>query len=229
MLISYLYIWINSALKFTSKRNYLLITSFTFILFLIFYDSTGTDWDTYNLYITNKSLPLYFEPGFVLLLQLARFLQSYIIVLLFILVVSLISIESFSKNHKIFPKWIIILSIIPIFLPLFGGAIRQALALMIVLYGFNSKHFIYCILIAMSFHYSAIVFLPIYLLTKISITYKSSILFLFFGLIIAYYTIIYTPFLFQIFKAGDYYIQSGTINPVKEIFITIEFCTFSLN
>lgn len=222
MIYSFLTLWLSSALKILNNRNLLFTLLICFIQFFLLFNSEGTDWDTYKHYVYNPSANLYFEPGFSLLIIISRALSSFNFILLIISFLFLFGISSFKNKYNFIPNWLIILSIFPIFLPLFSGALRQALALCLIIVGFSRKSFFPFILVASFFHYSALLFLPVYLLKKFKIKERTKLIVLIFGLM-AFLVISYrSPLIYLYLKSGDFYIQEGTVGGFKDVLIVIE-------
>lgn len=222
MIGSYLVFWFLSLFRVCKRQNFFFISIFILFIFIFTFNSDGTDWETYKEYVSDPFKSLYFEPGFNFLISISRKIDSFYFLIIFIYSLYTISLYIFSKKISEIPFWLISLSIFSCFLPLFSGALRQALALVIVLFGYSRSRPIFFFIMACLFHYSAAIFIPIYLLcnSKYSVTFKIIVsIFVFFIFSILIFKI---PSLYQIAKAGDSYILEGTTGGVKDNFIIIE-------
>jgi hypothetical protein len=222
MISSFLFQWILSFYRIIKRKNFVFFYFFSFLVFFFTFNSAGTDWDTYKDYISDPLKPLYFEPGFNILIFLFRKFESFYFLVFSICVFFIFALQSFSKKFDEIPFWLVSLTIFSCFLPLFSGALRQALALAIVLFGFSRSRPIFFFVLACLFHYSAAIFVPIYFLSvsNFSIKFKfiGSIIFFF----ISSFLLFKIPSIYQIAKAGDSYIIEGTTGGIKDIFIFFE-------
>jgi hypothetical protein len=222
MIISYLLLWQAALLKLFSNKNVVGSIIIFFAVFLAFYDSSGTDWDTYRkIFYSNDDL--YFEPGFRVLFRLTRITGSFSLLLIICIFLFISSIISFLNKYFYIPIWLVVLGITSIYVPLFSGAIRQALAMSFIVLAYSKKdNRIYCLLIASLFHFSSAIFFLVLLLEKINLNLFLKIIATVFCGTIVLFILKYDQTLYNLFKSGDSYIKEGTVGGLKDIAIIIE-------
>lgn len=164
----------------SSEGLYFCLALFLF-MFLGFRYETGYDYDSYkNFYngIRLNSLGSIFstryEPGFMTCIYLCKTILkvSYQEFLIFISILSFLPKYRFIKKYSIYPFLALLMYYPGIYLGQDFGQLRQGIA---VGFCFLSIQYIYekafikyllMIILAMSFHYSAILFFPIYFVTR---------------------------------------------------------------
>lgn len=180
---------------------------FYILLYLIFFDGlrfeTGTDWKSYYNYFYYGTAEEIYEIGFKQFIYVIKLLTNNYSI--FLLIYSSIYYYfvffklSQKNNYNIITIFLLYSSLTPML-----GAMRQFLALSIIVYSINYifkkkfYKFILCILIASLFHSSAWLFLPAYYLNK-KLSIKKIILFLLLSIIIRVFfkTILINSFLFN--------------------------------
>ena len=150
---------------------FLIILSFVLVLFAGLRDKVGTDWDAYfdfYKYSTDKV-----EIGYATLNNFfSSFSISYNIFLLFINGVSIMFIYKFLEKNTIFKIVSILIFFSNLYLYFNLSGIRQALAISITCFSFtfalnkNPIKFFLLVLLASTFHITAISFLFIYFLPR---------------------------------------------------------------
>jgi hypothetical protein len=161
----------------TTKRNIIFFYVIIFTLFRGLRWDTGTDWDQYyevfldvdwnDLFSYDRGLGN-MEPGYVFLNLLIKSVGgNYTLFLLITNLFVLIAYARFSLTNSESPIYIFVLIMFSTqFFP-----VRIGIAVAIILFGlfhFSKKKYfrvIVCTIIAMSFHSSAIIFLPVYFIS----------------------------------------------------------------
>lgn len=193
ILIIFTYIFIEKVLNIKNRENVFLIVAFIeMLLFLGLRDITiGTDLKNYIPYFNiikqakwNNLFILKLEKGYILLNKIISIFGNENFFLFVVAIITLsgvyFSIKRFSKNY-FFSVFIFITFQFYIFQ--FSG-LRQAIAFSIVLMSLKYIQerklfkFIITIIIASTFHKTAIIFIPAYWITKNKITIKSIAIFL---------------------------------------------------
>lgn len=167
-----------------------------FLICLIFGSrfEVGTDYATYINLIQNIDSSLNIEPGFYITTKLFNFLDVaptlqlgiyYVITVFFVW----LSIARWSQNRSLSVAVFFGLG----YAFLFTNQVRQSLAIVICLYSYryifekNAKNFILCMIFALSFHYSAIVFCGAYLLKNVKLSNRMLLSMLFISLLIGFF------------------------------------------
>lgn len=212
ILIIFTYIFVAKILNIKNKEKIFLIVAFIeMLLFLGLRDTTiGTDLKNYIPYFNmikqadwNNLFILKFEKGYIVLNKIISIFGSENFFLFIVAIITLsgvyFSIKNFSKNY-FFSVFIFVTFQFYIFQ--FSG-LRQAIAFSIVLMSLKYIRerqlfkFIITIIIASTFHKTAIIFIPAYWISQNKVTIKSIGVFL--GVFIILY-IIKTPILTFITK-----------------------------
>lgn len=146
------------------KSFFYLISIFTIIAFSGLRWNTGTDWESYFEYFKTEDNYHLFEPGYVLFVKFSKLLfNNYTF---FLLLSSTIILIFFGKSiYKLSPYPIFSIFILTsLVLPFW---VRQSFSLAILFYAFyiltkgNNKIYVYLVLFASLFHYSALIALPL--------------------------------------------------------------------
>lgn len=227
MLIYYMYILFllliylfRSKLKKYNKIINFISIGFLFVIFAFRATSVGADTKTYEILYNNQYE--WNEKGYVYLVRLFNYFGFSF--RFFLIIISFFSI--FSLNHFLqkYSKDYIFSLILFVTIGLFSmymTGIRQVIAISILLWSidfiFRKKIFVFVliVLLASSFHTSALVFLPIYFLNYINFTKNKILIFFFvFCIIIMLFknyiwsfvsTIIPNQYDDLVFNSQDYY------------------------
>lgn len=156
------------------KTPYFCLSIYWLFILLFFVLSTfrwerGTDWDPYYIYYliqSHISYKGYMEPGFTLLTSINSTLFNYTMQLAFVAFLSIIPIAWSCRKFSPFP----ILTLLIWFATSLGNIfpVRQSIAIALFVFSWkyinenNLKNFLIVILIATTFHLTAIITLPIF-------------------------------------------------------------------
>ncbi|MDP4207565.1 MAG: EpsG family protein [Bacteroidota bacterium] len=199
----------NSDLNKKTQRNYIGLLC---IILLIIHDGfrweTGTDWNGYYYTFLNSlsGSKVMMEPGYLLFNYAIRYITNNYTIFLIIhatIIYTLIIRTIF--QHSVAP-FLSILCLYCLMLP-YLGMNRQYLAMAICIFSIRyiisrrSTYFIFCILIAMLFHISAVMFFIAYFLTK-KISLKYFLILIIIAFVISFSNIINTLKFSNILMAG---------------------------
>jgi len=217
--------------------NWGLKVSFVLIfLFLAFRYAFGNDYNTYLDIFNDISIESNvdyssfidqtFEPGWLFLNWLFRNLGFFTMNILLALISCLVYYRFIKKYVPAQYYWFAIFIYIfnPNLMLIHSSAMRQSVAILLIVFSleyFYKKDFIryfICVVIASLFHYSALILLPVFLLTYLNkeIGKKSG------GIIFALYILLFvfgdklipyfSQFVSQFFEKYDYYQDKGIVN-----------------
>ncbi len=182
------------------KRWFFIFYSLILFSFLAFRYNTGYDYFNYKVIYYNIAKNINaifdsrFEPGFNILVFFSKniFKLNYSGFLFIIAILAFIPKYKFIGRFSIFPIFSLLIYFPGLFLGQDFGQFRQGIAIGFIflsipyIYERNFYKFLIFFTIAFSFHYSAIVFLPMYFLSTINITKKRFYIFLFLGIIFSF-------------------------------------------
>ena len=245
-IIIYLY-WIFFSLIFLFYKNIknytftLILLIISFFILLLSYKGLHSDWVSYRSYY-NKAVAIgrtYFEKGFDFLLYIANKIGTFEVIPIFA-ILSFFLLFLVIWNERIFGKnnyYILVFSFYCSFLPLYFGAIRQAIAsnfLFIFFVLFYKKKYLRCLfflILAYLFHKSSILICAIFIAFNIysfmtrRFNYKKYIFFTLLVVVTMY--VVFKATISNLFVALDMAYRLGdadnfTSNPIKDLFILAE-------
>lgn len=207
-MIYYIYATLLSLIAFfditTIKKNKKLILYLVSLIIAILFAGlrykTGTDYNTYEIYFSNSlkyGFDMYYEPGFIFLVQLFSLLSDNYQFFMFMFTLLSLSLLAYIL-HKLTPYWLISFIIYAISLLPNNqmGSIRFGFATIITLFSIKyiiDKKFINFFLIiflASLFHRSAIVFVLVYFIANINLKAWQYIIIFLLSIIIGYSNVI---------------------------------------
>lgn len=187
--------------------------------------NTGTDWENYFEYFKTEDNYHLFEPGYVWLVKFSKLLYNNYT--FFLILLSTIILTFFGKaNYKLSPYPIFSVFIfISLVLPFW---VRQSFSLAILFFAFytltnkNKKLFVFLVLFASLFHYSALIALPLIFFYDSFISPKKVFALLVAAVVISKFNLLsfVLDFFIQILGISEYlgvaklstYLTSETIN-----------------
>lgn len=182
-----------------SIKGIYFLASILLVMFLVLRYNTGYDYDAYiHFYkVLAQEKNIFagrFEPGFIFSIYLFRDilkLSAYSF-LFFMGILAVVPKVKFLYKYSLYPVFSLMLYFPAIFLGQDFGQFRQGIAVSFCFLAIpcilekNAIKFLFLNLIAISFHYSAIVFLPFYFISRIEITNKRFYLYLIISFFISF-------------------------------------------
>lgn len=214
--------------KYPSDNLVSFLVLISFIVLNFTFSGKFSDWSTYNNYVENctELNCTYFEPLFNILIYVSSVTIGFDLVKIFFLIVLIFTINRLKVNFEKFSKWILIFSLIFSLIPLYLGAIRQAIAFCFILLAIfeNKKRFkIIFFILGTGFHYSALIIIPIILLyNSFSNFFEKSYFRIIILLLLCFFIGYFFPteYIPEIIKSGDYYIENSSLT--KDLIIILE-------
>jgi len=164
-----------------NRVNVIQLVLLLLLIIIVSIRSVGFDYDSYEsaynqLHVSDISdifSDIQFEPGFILL---NKFSPSFIVLIIFMGLITLLIKNKLILNISPFPIVSLMILFLGYYLNFEMGQIRQALAMSITLFSIqyytDKKKFLFFVLIAILFHYSALIFLLVLIIpTKIKSWY----------------------------------------------------------
>lgn len=166
------------------KRTYWLFISIFLLLSSLRWEN-GTDWESYYLFYTyhidsDEIFIGNMEPGFTIMNSFNSFFKNYTVQLTSVAICSIIPIALCIRNYSVYPCFSLFIWFCISFAGIFSVRQNIAIAIFVLSWKFieqkNLKKFILCILLASTFHVSALITLPVYYIWHKKITLKTNII-----------------------------------------------------